>query len=881
MRKRRFRTTEVLSKLRMMIAVLWFFGIDSVASSQSDASIAGPPAGHWAYRAPRKALAPHVRGTAWPHNDIDRFILARLEAEKLKPEGPADRRTLARRLYYDLIGLPPTPEEIEEFVGNSAPDAVAQLVDRLLAAPQFGERWGRHWLDVVRYAESLTLRGFVFPEAWRYRDYVIDAFNRDYPYDRFIQEQVAGDLFPADSVAQKRRQHIATTFLVLGNVNLEEQDKKQLDMDIVDEQLDTIGKAFLAQTIGCARCHDHKFDPIPTRDYYALAGILRSVQTLEHANVSKWLELPLSVEPEQARALERHEADLAALRAQLKEAKDRAAKLGSAAAGAGQTGRSQPVAVRDLPGIVVDDTQAKRVGQWTHSQYSRNYVGDGYLHDGDTEKGAKTLTFHPEIPRAGRYEVRLAYVPSSSRATRVPANILHADGESEVFVNEQETPPIGGHFASLGQFRFEANGQGYVMISNEGTQGHVIADAVQFIPADTFGGAAAASVLATGTKEADETNAARQAAETEVKQLEARLKDLAGKGPKRPLFMGVKEGGQAGDIRVHKRGSVHNLGDCVPRGFLQVAAAGPVPVMPEKQSGRRELGEWLASPSNPLIARVFVNRAWHWLFGAGLVRTPDNFGTTGEAPSHPELLDYLAVRFMEESWSVKKLVREMVLSRTYQLRFAAADVRRLTRSETEPEESFLTRNHAVDPENRLLWRANRRRLEAEALRDSILFVSGQLQAIQGGSTIKPGTSADYGYQHTENCRSVYVPVFRNALPDVFEAFDFADPSMVTGRRNASTVAPQALFFLNHPFILNQARHAAKRILAESGLDDPERLDRAYRLILGRPPSAGERAVAARFLDEPAADGKSESGRVEAWTQICQALFASVDFRYLK
>ncbi len=238
---------------------------------------------------------PRSSDAGWPINEIDSFILAGLEARGIRPVRDADRATLIRRLSYDLVGLPPSPEEIDAFVDDPAPDAYERLVDRLLASPHFGERWGRHWLDVVRFAESLTLRGFVLKQAWRYRDYVIDAFNADRPFYRFIEEQIAGDLLPGSSrMRPTRGSLIATTFLTLGNTNLEEQDKAQLEMDVVDEQLDTLGKAFLAQTIGCARCHDHKFDPIPTRDYYALAGILRNTKTLEHANVSRWLEKPLA-----------------------------------------------------------------------------------------------------------------------------------------------------------------------------------------------------------------------------------------------------------------------------------------------------------------------------------------------------------------------------------------------------------------------------------------------------------------------------------------------------------------------------------------------------------------------------------------------------------
>ncbi|MEW6161406.1 MAG: DUF1549 domain-containing protein, partial [Verrucomicrobiota bacterium] len=664
---------------------------------------------HWAYLPIKKPQPPKPKNSKWPRNDIDRFVLAKLESKKLEPNPDADRASLLRRVFFDLVGLPPSPEQIDAFERDPSADALARVVDVLLGRPEFGERWGRHWLDVARFAESVTLRGLVFREAWRYRDYVIEAFNADRPFDEFIREQIAGDLLPATSLAEKQRRLIATTFLTLGNTNLEEQDKAQLRMDIVDEQLDTMGKAFLAQTIGCARCHDHKFDPIPTRDYYALAGILRNTVTVTNANVSGWIELPLPVEPEEEAVYRKHEAEIAMLQAEIKSLKETmkalAGKSAETRAGRGSL-TATVISPDDLPGIVVDSAQAKRVGDWKHSQFSKHYIGDGYLHDDAKGKGAKTLTFIPELKKAGRYEVRLAYLHSPSRATNVPVTIFHAAGETTVQVNQQEAPLLEHRFVSLGQFRFEANGFAYVLVSNENTAGHVTADAVQFLPVEMIELAAIASNPETPSTDSDNASLA-----TRLKQWEEQVKKLNATGPKRPMFMGVREEEEIGDTYIHVRGSVHQRGATVPRGFLQVVTRGPAPVMPEAESGRRELAEWIASSSNPLTARVFVNRVWHWLFGAGLVRTPDNFGTTGETPSHPELLDYLAARFMEQGWSVKQLVREIVLSRTYQLR-----------SETgvpAPSDRFgkrAARLAHLDPENRWLGRANRRRLDAECLR---------------------------------------------------------------------------------------------------------------------------------------------------------------------
>ena len=806
----------------------------------------------WAYQPPRRHQAPEVSDSGWPINEIDPFILAGLEARGLRPVRDADRATLIRRLSYDLVGLPPPPEEVDAFVNDPGPDAYERRVERLLASPHFGERWGRHWLDVVRFAESLTLRGFVLKHAWRYRDYVIGAFNSDRPFRRFIEEQVAGDLLPVSSWVDRREQLIATTFLTLGNTNLEDQDKAQLEMDVVDEQLDTIGKAFLAQTIGCARCHDHKFDPIPTRDYYALAGILRNTKTLEHANVSQWLEKPLPVSAEQEAAIKAHEAAIAELESRLQKAR--------AHAGGRKAGSDGAIAVADLPGIVVDDARAEKVGEWRASQFSGRYVGTGYLHDLDEGKGAKTLTFHAEIPGTGRYEVWLAYVPHGNRAASVPVTVFSAEGEKSVSVDMRANPPIDGRFLSLGRYRFELKGQAYVLISNEGTKGHVVADAVLFIPEEQ------ASRVRTSGMTASRAGGSAQysiaAIDSMILSMELLLNRLRTQGPARERVMSVEDLAEIRETRVHIRGSVHNLGQPVPRGFLQVASYGEAPVMPSRESGRRELAAWLAGADNPLTSRVIVNRAWHWLFGAGLVRTVDNFGTTGELPSHAELLDNLAIQFMEDGWSIKSLVRRIVRSRTYRL--SAVDD---------------ARAREADPENRLLWRANRRRLDAECLRDTILQVSGQLRHVMTGPSFAADLAADYGYKDSGTRRSVYVPVFRNALPEIFEVFDFADPSMVVGRRDVSTVAPQALFMMNHPFIVEQSRHAARRLLAEPGLDEPGRITRAYVLALGRPATEAECRIALRFLGTATGRDRTETPE-ELWAGVFQALFASADFRYM-
>jgi hypothetical protein len=414
--------------------------------------------------------------------------------------------------------------------------------------------------------------------------------------------------------------------------------------------------------------------------------------------------------------------------------------------------------------------------------------------------------------------------------------IFSADGETSVSVNMQAPPPLHDHYVSLGRHRFEQGGQGFVLIANEGTSGHVIADAAVFIPLDD------PSLATEATKSSERLRA-----------LEADLKRLKSSGPTQEMVISVLEDDAIRDTNIHIRGSVHNLGDLVPRGFLQAASFEDAETLPSNESGRRELAEWLTDRRNPLTARVIVNRAWRWMFGEGLARTVDNFGTTGEAPSHPELLDDLAVQFMEDGWSLKRLARMLALSHAYQL--SSAD--------------YL----AADPENRLRGRMNRRRRDAESIRDAMLSASGRLRFVGGGPTFPVDLAADYGYSQDDTYRSVYVPVFRNSLPEIFTLFDFADPSMVVGRRNVSTVATQALFFLNHPFVAEQSRYAARRLLGHTGLNEAGRIDRAYQMVLGRTPSDAEAAIVREFLaDQP--------GEEDAWTDVFHSLFASANFRYV-
>jgi mono/diheme cytochrome c family protein len=809
---------------------------------------------HWAYQPVKRHEPPPVADAAWPRTDIDRFVRARLEAAGITPVAPADDWTLVRRIYIDLTGLVPTPEQTLALVSDTSTDRIERLVDRLLNEPEFGERWGRHWLDVARFAESAGGgRSVMFRNAWRYRDYVIAAFNDDKPYDEFVREQIAGDLLPpADDLARRARL-IATGFLAIGPKNLDSQDKELLRMDVVDEQLDTIGRAMLGLAIGCARCHDHKWDPITTRDYYAMAGILRSTKTLTPGNVSGFVEVPLPVDAEWQAALDAHASKLADLEERVKTANDELAR---------HEGRLRKLHDALLTvGVVVDDSVAKLNGDWQSSSSVSGYVGERYLHDGNTGKGDKTATFNAELAESGEYALRLFFTPADNRATNTPVVVRHANGETAVTVNQRWVPD-GGRFAALGAYRFDD--MATVTISTEGTDGHVIADAVQFVPiaAATLGDAASPELPVIDSQLAANITATKAT----IAQLDAERKILdCDAPPPQPEAMVVRDEETIEDCPLCIRGDVHQLGDAVPR--AAIAALGPtIGNAFGDTSGRAELAEWLTSPENPLTARVIANRVWHHLVGIGLVRSVDDFGTTGENPSHPELLDTLAADFMDDGWSLKRLVRRIMLSRVYQL--------------SSHEDAAAV---AVDPENRLLWRMNRRRAEAEVIRDTMLAVAGELDRQRGGVTIADDTESEFGYVFTSHRRSVYLPVFRNATPDVLEVFDFANSNLVVGRRTRSTLPSQSLFLLNSPLAQDMATTAAGRLLSREGLDDAARAQRVWLETLVRPPLADELSLALARVAEARATSSAETDQAElaAWASIYHGLFCCLDYQYVR
>ena len=698
---------------------------------------------HWAWQPVQEVFPPLVRDKTWPADPIDNFILKKLEAEDLPPSSEADRYTLLRRVYFDLIGLPPEPEDIESFVTDDSELAFEKVVDHLLKSPGFGERWGRHWLDLTSYADSLG-QGRRIParEAWRYRDYVINAFNSDKPYNRFVQEQISGDVLPWKTDAERREQLVATGFLAIGPWAVVDSDKEKLRMDVVDHQLDTVGRALQGLTLGCARCHDHKFDPIPTREYYALAGIFRSTRTLNGRMSGGFSDVNRVLLPETPSEL-----------------------------------RKRALATEEY--------------QKTLDRFLNEYEA--------VESEKKRLT------------------------------------DQQKALEEAETE-------------------------------------------------------------------AKEALEKELKEIDKKLKEakdrirlLEFRRPAPPMAIAVQDRAVPKDCRVNIGGDPHNLGEEVPRGFLTVASpaqAGRIDSHRnlkglyegfQKSSGRLELAEWLIDPQNRLLARVMVNRIWHHLFGAGLVRTVDNFGAGGEPPSHPELLDYLATRFVELGWSVKGMIREIVLTRTYR-----------------QASSHNLKGHEVDPDNRLLWRANRQRLEAESYRDSVLAISGALDRTRGGPTlpldIPESITLGFPTALTQdakvndkflNRRTIYLPsVRKNQLPqlDLLNLFDFPDPDQTIGARSVTTVPTQTLYLMNSPFLREQALLTARTLLEAGGPDDKTRVSDFFLQALNRPATKQEVDHALDFIAKfeeklgrlPEAP---ENPRLKAWARYCHSVFASNEFLF--
>jgi mono/diheme cytochrome c family protein len=967
----------------------------------------------WSFQPVRRPVIPSVRDASWPKGDIDRFIIADLEKHHLRPAAVADKRTLLRRATFDLTGLPPTPSEIDTFLNDHSPGAFAQVVDRLLASPQYGERWGRHWLDLVRYTDSFDARilsgpgqEMDTPDAWRYRDWVVQAFNRDLPYNRFILEQLAGDRLAMESGKYDPNPVIATGLLAIGNWGGGDADKEKLLTDIVDDQVDVVGRGFLGLTLACARCHDHKFDPISTEDYYGLAGIFFSSHILKDlgpkTNGPPMLRIPLASRKElewrrRRDALltdldSRQKMILAKLpqRAQEQGKRELARYLAaaweyrqSAATNRRQTitafaqkhdleanrlrrwteflalpgeERHLLVPVRNLldrpglyawrgamdtPSFCVNTSDAAQTFQsiklpsrsvaihpspaggvavdW-HAPVVNKVQVSGLVADADATCG-DGLTWRLEhhrgtqhtvlakgiIPNGGKADlgknelviemspgdvVRLVILPNKEYTcdtTRIELMLQETTGAKRVWNLTEEfvkKPLVGnprpdqyGHAEtwhlldlaphalspaavhtpawiawqkSLGEAKLHPDRRSRVDEAARALQGAMSARDVATNPNAALWGALTSpdGPLSVPPDEGLLPLADRAA----IALWRGWQKELLRHPlPPLPVAQGCLEGGcpqspQAGihDVRVHVRGRYDRLGPVVPRRMPLVLVRGEQPVIARNSSGRLELAQWIASPANSLTARVIVNRAWQHHFGAGLVRTPSNFGRLGVPPTHPELLDHLADEFVRDGWSIKRLHRRIMLSAAYQQSCAAS-------SEMQQR----------DPDNRRLGRMNRRRLDAEALRDSLLAVAGNLDTKLGGPAV-PDLQTPR--------RTLYLRTVRSDRTSFRELFDAADPTAIVDARSESTVAPQALFLLNHSFVRTQAQQLAARVQREEPTDVRRRIERLHLLLFGRPAQLRETTLALDWLQQ--------HNTAQAWTDYVHLLLCTNEFLYI-
>ncbi len=735
---------------------------------------------------------------------IDELILAKLAAKGLKPAPEATRPVWLRRVTFDLTGLPPTPEEVDAFVPDRSPKAFEKVVDRLLASPHYGERYGRHWLDLVRYAET---NGHEYDnnklDAWRYRDYVVRALNEDLPYRDFVREQIAGDLLPNKRVSKDgtlMESSVATGAYWMGEILNSPTDSDKSAADQVDNQIDVLSKTFLGLTVACARCHDHKFDPIPTKDYYGLAGILHSTMRREAVIDSPARAEAIGAAHKMVSGVVR---DIGKRKIQLREGDQR-----------------------------FDDWS-----KWTATGEAFSMVKAGGVAD-SAGRGAESLVGSLTSPK---FRLPKRYVHVRLRGTKGDKTLAENEPLRVTLVSNDYR---GEYFLSTGRASFEwvslrmvlpYQRMSYFEIVDRSRTGHIAVDAIVLSdhqePPEVV------------VEEAGPWGAPRAAPEI----------------PESAFAM-VADDEAPHDVQLHIRGSHQNLGEGVPRHVLSVLSKAGSSAGDAQRSGRLELAEWLASPDNALAARVIVNRVWKHHFGQGLARTTDNFGLTGERPEQRELLEHLAAQFVADGGSLKRLHRRIVLSATYRM------------------SSKIDGDAAkVDPRNELLQHFPVQRLEAEALRDAMLAVSGGLNPALGGPSVTPYISKyqdgrgkpKSGPLDGEGRRSIYVQVRRNFLPAMFLAFDYPLPISTIGSRSVSTVPSQALILLNNEFVLQQAARWAGRVKAAAG-DDRARVQLMFQQAFARPPEAWELEESLAFLSK---------GR--GLEDLCHVLFNSAEFLYVQ
>ncbi len=751
--------------------------------------------GFWSFTPVKPTLppdvphGPDVKDTGWARTEIDHFIAARLEARGLHPVHAADRRTLIRRASYDLTGLPPTAEEVDAFEHDRAPDAFAKIVDRLLASPRYGERWGRLWLDVARYSDDQfdSERDHPYPASFRYRDWVIQAIQNDMPYDLFVKAQIAGDRLP-----DHEKYEAGLGFYALSP-------------EMQDDRVDATTRGFLGLTVACAQCHDHKYDPIPTRDFYSLMGIFRNTDLHE---------IPLA--PKET--VNAYKAQDALVQKKEKELKEyvgaQSAQLGLILASdtaryllaSGQPSSQPSNEVEDsTAGPALDrETLARWIKYLAEPEKQHPFLKDWYAASTQDQRANAATAFQAQV---------LAVIIEKT----------HIDDENHIRLGLDPTRDdlSNANLVSLDRAKF---GLWEDMLGDHGVLHYAESD-----------------------KDKEEAKIDRFLSGVWLDHLHRLRAQLAAlkkeQPPAYPVLETIIDKEKPEEQHVWIRGDQNNPGELAPPHFLAILSrAEPEPF--ERGQERLELAEAIASPANPLTARVMVNRVWQQHFGYGLVRTPSNFGSQGDRPSHPELLDYLADRFVREGWSLRKLHREIMLTATYELSDDSSD-----------------RNYAEDPDNRLNWRYNRRRLDAESLRDSILFVSGKLDLKAGGPAVR--------IDGENNRRTVYAYISRRQLDPMLALFDFPNPNNTSEQRLQTTVPLQKLFFMNSPFVIDQSTALMARVAATASNDD-QRITATYRFVLQRDPTTEERRLAHEFI----------AGNAGRWPQYAQILLSSNEFTYL-
>jgi hypothetical protein len=770
----------------------------------------------WSMQPISDPAIPLTKDSEWGRTPIDAFVLKQLESVGLRPAAPASRRDLLRRMTLGLTGLPPTAEETVSFEQDTAPESIDRAIDRLMSSPQYGVRFGRHWLDVVRYADSNGLdENIAFGNAWRYRDYVIDAFNRDKPFDRFLEEQIAGDLLPDAN----RETKTGTGFLVLGAKVLAEPDREKLVMDTIDEQLDTIGKAFLGMTLGCARCHDHKFDPIQQRDYYAMAAIFQGTKTFGDSSfgaIKHWNEVSYA-SPEELANLKTVNAEIASKQGAWNKQKNDAMQS------LRERVRTQAAHYLAAAATISVDATLNECAD----------VGKPHdLHPRVLAHCRKHLEFHRDDPLFAKWRE---------------------------LAERHDVSAIEKHYGAL--FASALTAWEELKKQNAGATrlGDEQLEAARTALLDVGGFLAIPAKMEHALDE--ETLSQLHASATELRLLES-------SAPDETSIMAVGDRQVIERLPIHIRGNHRNLGEMVDRGFpVVMCETTSKPIFGRRSSGRLELARWMAHSNHPLTARVIVNRVWRWHFGRGLVATTENFGQLGDRPSNPELLDYLARWFIASGWSIKELNRLIMSSSVYQMGSYNAE-----------SESAM----AIDPENRWLWRYRAQRLSAEQIRDSILFAAGQLD-LRLGDKMVPLRNRQFVFDHTSvdhtryesPRRTMYLPVIRNHLYSLLEQFDFPDPTMPIGDRQTSTVAPQSLLLMNSEWILDAADQLAQQ--CEVAASTPEaRVDWIFAKVLGRVPSQTERQRLLEFLAsldaDPSANPHLSLGLIAQNLLICNEFF---------